>query len=136
VWKQDFLLLGKRINSDGENNWQFPGGHLEIGESVTTCAAREVLEETGLSITRLNHAGFTNDVFTSSNRHYVTLFVSADYLSGEVKVLEPDKCECWSWFRQDELPSPLFQPITNFLKQYPDLKYLRSDVDTQAVAHK
>jgi len=136
VWKRDSLLLGKRINAQGENTWQFPGGHLETGESVTACAEREVLEETGLSISNVVHAGFSNVAFTSQGRHCVTLFISADYYAGEAKVVEPDKCECWNWFRYDKLPSPLFLPITNFLKQYPDLQSLRNGLDTQAAAHK
>ena len=136
VWKHDTLLLGKRITSQSGKPWQFPGGHLENGESVTDCAAREVLEETGLRITSLVHAGFTNETCRITDRDYMTVFVSADFISGEAEVMEPDKCECWDWFRYDQLPSPLFLPITNFLKQYPDLKYVRSDAGTQAIVRK
>lgn len=31
------------------NNWFFPGGYAEIGQSSAECAARELLEEGGLS---------------------------------------------------------------------------------------
>jgi 8-oxo-dGTP diphosphatase len=66
----------------------------------------------------------------------VTLFVSAEYDSGELTVMEPDKCEQWQWFRWNSLPEPLFLPIRNFLKQHPDLSVLRSDRGIQAGAHK
>ncbi len=34
---------------DGHDNWGFPKGHLEEGESAMDAAHREILEETGLS---------------------------------------------------------------------------------------
>lgn len=41
--------------------WQFPGGHLDDGESPAEAAAREVFEETGVRAAlwgkRLSHAG-------------------------------------------------------------------------------
>ena len=125
VWKDGLLLLGKRINPRGEDTWQFPGGHLEFGETVSHCASREVEEEVGIRIQELKHLGFTNDVFTASGRHYVTLFVSAKYADGDIAVMEPDKCECWQWFKSDDLPTPLFSPIRNYLKQHPDLSVFR-----------
>ena len=125
VWKHGRLLLGRRINARGEKSWQFPGGHLEFGETVEACAVREVAEEVGITIRNLVHAGYTNDVFIEANRHYVTLFVSAEYEYGDVTVMEPDKCECWRWFDAGELPAPLFMPIRNFLTQYPDLETFR-----------
>ena len=127
VWKGEYLLLGKRINTNSEDSWQFPGGHLEFGETVSSCAMREVAEEVGIDITQIKHLGYTNDVFTTSGRHYVTLFVSARYAGGEVTVMEPDKCEVWDWFKCDELPQPLFLPIKNYLKQHPDLSVFRVD---------
>lgn len=136
VWKGDSLLLGKRFDPHGGTVWQFPGGHLEIGESVMQCAAREVREETGVEVAGARHAGFTDELFSIAGRHYVVLYVSANYVSGEARVLEPEKCQCWQWFHYNELPSPLFEPITNLLKQTPVLNVLQVDRDTPKDAHK
>lgn len=135
VWKGDRLLLGKRISAHGENSWQFPGGHLEFGETVAECAQREVKEETGIHIRNLVQCGYTNDVFINADKHYVTLFIASDYDFGELTVEEPDKCEQWGWFEWNALPEPLFLPIRNFLKLYPDLYELRYGPDTQAAVH-
>jgi len=111
------VLLGKRRNAHGAGTWQFPGGHLEYGESIEACARRELFEETGLSIVNLRMGPFTNDVFEDENKHYVTLFVVADQTTGEARLKEPDKCECWDWYRWSEMPQPHFLPIVNLLKQ-------------------
>ena len=72
VWNGDRLLLGKRISTYSVNSWQFPGGHLEFGETVEQCARREVMEEAGISIRDIRPGGYNNDVFIDADKHYVT----------------------------------------------------------------
>ena len=115
--KNGHILMGKRKNSHGNGTWAFPGGHLEFGESFEECARRETLEETGLEITNIRFVYATNDIFHKENKHYITIFVQADYLSGEPQTLEPHKCEGWSWFKWDSLPTPLFLTIENLIRQ-------------------
>ena len=136
VWQNDRLLLGKRISQRGPNAWQFPGGHLEFGESIESCARREVAEEAGIAIRDVVPQGYTNDVFIEAERHYVTLFVSANYDGGDLRVMEPDKCEQWQWFQWGHLPEPLFVPIKNFLRQYPDLYKMHYDRGIPSSAHR
>ena len=117
VVRQGRVLLGKRKNSHGAGTWQFPGGHLEYGESIEACARRELMEEAGLTIEDMRYGPFTNDFFEAEKKHYVTLFVIADRTTGEPAVREPDKCERWNWFTWAQLPKPRFLPIVNLLKQ-------------------
>ncbi len=117
VIKNGKVLLGRRKNSHGAGSWQFPGGHLEFAETVFQCALREVSEETGLVIQNLRTGPYTNDYFRSEGKHYITLYVIADWKHGEPEVLEPEKCEAWHWFKWSELTHPLFLPIQNLLKQ-------------------
>jgi 8-oxo-dGTP diphosphatase len=111
------VLLGKRrSDSHGDGVWQFPGGHLEWGESVDDCARREALEETGLHVTVRGYGPWTNDVFTAEDKHYVTLFVLTRSTDGEPEVREPLKCEQWAWHAWDALPEPLFLPIRHLFE--------------------
>lgn len=121
VQRGDRVLLGKRRStSHGDGVWQFPGGHLEWGETPEQCALREVREETGLAVRIVGRGPYTNDYFAAgiadADKHYVTLFVLAESEQGEPQRLEPDKCEAWAWFAWDALPAPLFLPIVHLLE--------------------
>ncbi len=117
VIKDGKVLLGKRKNAFGKDVWSFPGGHLELNESWEDCASRETMEETGVVIKNIRFVSATNDIFQAENKHYITIFMLSDYESGEVKAMEPEKCEKWEWFQWNQLPQPLFLPIQNLLKK-------------------
>jgi 8-oxo-dGTP diphosphatase len=115
VIKNGKVLIGKRKGSHGTGTWSLPGGHLEFEEMWEACAARETLEETGVRIENIRHIGTTNDIM--HGKHYVTIFMLANYKSGEVRVREPDKCEEWKWINWEELPSPRFHPLQQLIDQ-------------------
>ena len=116
VIKDGKILLGKRKNSHGEGAWCYPGGHLEYGESWEECSRREVMEETSIKIKNIRFGTATNDIFKDEQKHYITICMLADYASGKVKLMEPNKCDKWGWFEWSKLPKPLFLPIVNQLK--------------------
>ncbi len=116
VRKDGRVLLGKRRSPHASGTWGSPGGHLELGEEIEAAILREVEEEVGIKLTNLARGPYTNDIFPDG-KHYVTLFFTADYDSGEVRVKEPDKFENWEWFEWRQLPEPLMLPIRNLLAQ-------------------
>jgi 8-oxo-dGTP diphosphatase len=123
------VLLGKRksaSNGLGIGTWSFPGGHLEFGESPEECARRELLEETGLEASNPRFFTITNDVFPEHEKHYITIYILADYISGEAVTLEPEKCEKWEWFEWEKMPGPLFLPLKNFVKKGIDPTKIRN----------
>ena len=117
VLKDGKVPLGKRRGSHGEGSWSLPGGHLEFGESFENCAKREVMEETGMRIRNIRFGTATNDIFEKEDKHYVTLYLLADWESGELKLVEPEKFEKWEWFEWGKFPEPLFLPLKNLLAQ-------------------
>jgi 8-oxo-dGTP diphosphatase len=110
------VLLGRRIGSHGAGTWAPPGGHLEFKEDPASCAIRETKEEAGVKIMNVSPGPWTNDIFEAENKHYITLFIISKYQSGEARVLEPKKCEEWSWFNWTDFPEPLFKPLQSLIE--------------------
>jgi len=100
------LLLGKRKNVFGEGQWGLPGGHLEMGESITRAAARELKEETGLVARSFGFVNLVND--PQAAKHYVQIGFLADGVKGEPKLKEPERCYGWEWFDLNNLPENIF----------------------------
>ncbi len=115
ITKNNKILMGQRKNSHGDGTWSLPGGHLEFHESIEDCSRREVLEETGLTVGDISFIATTNDIFKKERKHYITIFMHAEYIDGEPKVMEPDKCSEWGWYTWDKMPSPRFIPFQNFI---------------------
>jgi 8-oxo-dGTP diphosphatase len=108
------VLLGKRKSAHGEGSWSPPGGHLEHLESVKECAARELIEETGLVAQDIELGPWVENVM-DGDKHYITLFAFVRAFSGTLQNLEPHKCEGWEWFDLDDLPAPLFPSVKSLL---------------------
>lgn len=118
--KKQILLL-KRKGAHGSGTWCPPGGHLEFGESFFECVKREAKEETNLDLDEASTAiaGVTNDIFEEEGKHYVTISMVARTYRGELKIMEPNKCDEIGWFDLNNLPKPLFVPVQNYLKSNP-----------------
>ena len=115
VRKDGKVLMGLRKGRYAPGDWCAPGGKMEMNESPEECARRETREEAGIEIENLRFITITNDIHPVGT-HYVTISYVADWKSGEVRVMEPDKCAEWEWFSWDELPEPLFLSTRNFVK--------------------
>nr|NIP94429.1 NUDIX hydrolase [Akkermansiaceae bacterium] len=50
VFREGALLLVKRRHPPEQGKWGLPGGYLDPGEDPALAAAREALEETGLTL--------------------------------------------------------------------------------------
>jgi len=101
------LLLGKRINVFGAGTWALPGGHLEQGEKLTDGAARELMEETGLTAEHFEFANIVNNP-SKEGRHYLQIGFEAKNIQGEPENKEPERCEEWRWFDLSALPENIF----------------------------
>jgi NAD+ diphosphatase len=95
-----FLLVRKREWAAGR--YGLVAGFLDMGESLEECAAREVLEETGITVKNVQYVGSQCWPFPSQ---LMAGFV-ADYVGGEIKV-ETKELEDARWFSLDVLPEGL-----------------------------
>lgn len=86
VLHEDQVLLVQRRNPPNAGQWGFPGGHVEWGETALKAAARELLEETGVTAAPTGY--LTNvdvvlrDPLGAVQYHYLLAAVSCDYVAG------------------------------------------------------
>lgn len=93
------ILVQERIKS-----WQgiaFPGGKVEVGESVVASVKREIYEETGLKLNTVRICGI-KDWYDKKEkvRQLIILFISSDY-SGEL-ISETKEGKVY-WVYEEEL---------------------------------
>ncbi len=109
IIKDGKTLLAKRKGAHAAGCYGSLGGHVEFGESPVECVKREALEELGIEIGNIKFVSCVNMV--KYGKHYVDLSFTAEILSGEPTVMEPERIECIGWFPVDDLPEPLFEPV-------------------------
>ena len=112
----DKVLLMKRKGPHGHGTWSTPGGHLDFGESLEGCAAREAKEEVGVDVFDVRFRCVTNDVFEEEGKHYITIWLEGKLL-GEPTIAAEREVEEIGWFAWDALPQPLFLPLENLVKK-------------------
>lgn len=122
IWHNGKFIVQQRTGSHGANTWSIPGGHLEFGESWEDCVRREAMEEVGVELKNVRFRALTNDIFTAENKHYITIWMEADWAANEPEIQEPHRITATDWCDFSGLPSPLFEPCWNNLQKVrPDL---------------
>ena len=116
ITKAHKVLLIKRKGTRGKGTWSTPGGHLDFGETPEGCAAREAKEEVGLDVIDIQFRAVTNDVFEVEGKHYITIWMEGRSI-GEPFIAAEKEVEEIGWYSWDALPSPLFLPLENLVKE-------------------
>lgn len=100
----DKLLMLKRKDN---KKWTLPGGTLDFGESLTECAVREVMEETGLDISIKDVVGTYTDgdirieYSDGEVRQEFTIVYLGEIAGGSV-VLDDESSE-YKWIKLEEV---------------------------------
>lgn len=97
-----YLMLHrtKKKNDENEGKWIGVGGKIEEGESPDECVCREVLEETGLTMTDWQYRGIVTFVSDCWEGEYMHLFTSDAF---EGTLMPCDEGEL-AWIPREQLP--------------------------------
>lgn len=81
-----YLMLHrtKKAHDENHDKWIGVGGKFEAGESPEDCMRREMLEETGLSVTDFRYRGIVTFVSDEWGCEYMHLFTCTDW-TGEMR---------------------------------------------------
>ncbi len=87
--------------------WEFPGGKVTFGEKLIDTIKREFLEEYGMMIEITDLLGVEDHILPEEQQHWISPTYIGQFVGGEPRILEPEKCTEIGWFSLDHLPQPL-----------------------------
>ncbi|OVZ99455.1 DNA mismatch repair protein MutT [Streptomyces sp. CS159] len=106
----DKILLSQRGSQYGRGRWHLPSGKLDKGEPLTVGAARELWEETGITVdpAHLRLAQVVHHQQGSDGERIGFFFVATEW-EGEPVNREPEKCLRLAWFATREMPEDIIE---------------------------
>ena len=86
---ENYVLISKRKNSAQFNGyWEYPGGKVEVGESVVSSLLRETKEELGLNLNYSCISPLTFSVDKSKSQETMLLLFVCRKWNGQPKSME------------------------------------------------
>lgn len=104
-----FLFLKRALPYKGEATprWETPGGRIEPGEPIWEALAREIKEETGLTMKGAPKIIYAQDILRINEKHIVRLTFEAMIEPGEIKLDTSDPNgthhDDYAWIAPDEI---------------------------------
>ncbi len=103
-----FVLLIQRANAPCKGFWALPGGFMEIDETLETCAARELMEETHLSDIALQQLRAYSTVDRDPRERVVTVTFWGIVEKSAYQAVAGDDAAQAQWFNIKQLPPLAF----------------------------
>ena len=107
------VLLARRINEPFRGLWTLPAGFVDAGEDPAEAAARECLEETGLSVRVLGVLEVVAGREHERGADFIIVY-QAEIISGEMSA--GDDADAVQWFPKSHLPPLAFRATEQVLR--------------------
>ncbi|NCA84778.1 MAG: NUDIX hydrolase [Clostridia bacterium] len=102
------VLLIRRGNDPFKGQWALPGGFIEMDEPLIATAARELMEETGLSVEELTQFRAYGDPGRDPRGRTIAVVFYGFANPEKVTVTGGDDAADARWFALDQLPALAF----------------------------
>lgn len=106
------ILLARRYHTGFmDGHYSVPAGHLDGNETVREGCAREMREEIGISV-NVADLDVVHVMFRKSERdERIDFFMTAKTYEGEIRNVEPEKCDDLRWFPLNALPNTTIEYV-------------------------
>lgn len=118
--KKLFLALrGPKVKNE-RGLWEFPGGAVEFGETLSDALTREMREEFGIEIEVGELLDVVDHILPEEKQHWVSPTFICRLQSGVPQIREAEKCSQIGWFSIDHIPENLTTISRKNLQHYRD----------------
>ncbi len=121
VNKKGDILLVRRAKNPKKGYWDLPGGFVETGESMEDSIKREIKEELGINVSRLQYlSSFPDKYFYNNVYEDVLGFVFVAHIDTEKGLKPADDVSACKFFPKEKIPFErlAFPSLKRALKKY------------------
>lgn len=107
LFKNDKILLIKRLKEPFKDCWALPGGFVDENEDLEDAAKRELLEETTIKVDSLEQIGAFGKPFRDPRHHTISIAFFGRVPEETIAIASDDAKEA-EWFSINNLPELAF----------------------------
>lgn len=113
----EFLLLRRYNTGYEDGNYSVIAGHLNGNETIKEAMIREDLEEANITIND-KHLKIVGVMHRKDGDESIDYYLYTNKFSGNVRIIEPNKCDDLSFYKLDNLPDNIIPYIKTALYNY------------------
>jgi 8-oxo-dGTP diphosphatase len=107
LFKNDTILLIKRLKEPFKDCWALPGGFVDENEDLEVAAKRELVEETSVKVNTLEQIGTFGKPYRDPRSHTVSVAYYGNVPENTIAIAADDAKEAY-WFPINDLPELAF----------------------------
>ena len=116
--KDNQILLLRRFNTGYEDgNYSVVAGHVDGDETIISAMKRETLEEAGININE-EDLKIVEVMHRKSDYESIDYFLYANKFSGNVSIMEPNKCDELSFYELNKFPNNVIPYVKEAIENY------------------
>ena len=113
----EFLLLRRYNTGYEDGNYSVIAGHLNGKETIKEAMIREALEEANITIDD-KHLKIVGVMHRKDGDESIDYYLYTNKFSGNVRIMEPNKCDDLAFYKLDNLPDNIIPYIKTALYNY------------------
>ena len=118
IQNNQILLLRRYHTGYEDGNYSVVAGHIDGNESVITAMRREALEEAGIDI-KQNDLEIVHVMHRrTKERESIDYFLTCKQYSGQIQMMEKDKCDELAFYDLDKLPTNVIPYVRKAIEYY------------------